>query len=119
MEERRKARRMKLESTITVKRIDSGMEKEVTIDIKDLSKSGIGFYCSEQLEVGAIYQSSVIIWTKEIIPALLKIVRKVEEEDKNFYGAEFMGLSEIDIFRISVYEELDKLSVFPGQDENE
>lgn len=108
MEERRKARRMKLESTITVKRIDSGMDEVVTIDIKDLSKSGIGFFCKEVLEVGAIYQSSVIIWTKEIIPVLLRIVRMVEQEDKNFYGAEFMGLSEIDMFRISVYEEMDK-----------
>lgn len=45
MEERRRARRMKMESTLIVKRIDSGMDAEVTIDIKDLSKSGIGFYC--------------------------------------------------------------------------
>ena len=72
MEERRRARRMRLESTITVRRIDSGIDEEVTIEIKDISKSGIGFFCTEILEVGSIYQSSIIIWTKEIIPVLLR-----------------------------------------------
>ena len=38
MEERRKAKRMDLHSTITVKRIDNGKDEEVSIDIKDLSK---------------------------------------------------------------------------------
>lgn len=109
MEERRRARRMKLESTLTVKRIDSGMDTDVTIDIKDISQSGIGFYCKAALEVGSIYQSSIRIWTKEVIPVLLKIVRKAEQENENFYGAEFMGLSEIDMFRIAVYEEMEKL----------
>ena len=61
MEERRRARRMRLESTITVRRIDSGIDEEVTIEIKDISKSGIGFFCTEILEVGSIYQSSIII----------------------------------------------------------
>ncbi len=50
MEERRRARRMRLESTITVRRIDSGIDEEVTIEIKDISKSGIGFFCTEILE---------------------------------------------------------------------
>lgn len=84
MEERRKARRMKLESTITVRRIDSGIDEEVTIEIKDISKSGVGFFCTEMLEVGSIYQSSIIIWTKEIIPVLLKIVREVDHGEKSF-----------------------------------
>jgi len=100
MEERRKARRMKLESTITVRRIDSGIDEEVTI-----------VFCTEMLEVGSIYQSSIIIWTKEIIPVLLKIVREVDHGEKKFYGAEFMGLSEIDMFRIEVYEELEKSEI--------
>ena len=108
MEERRRARRMRLESTITVRRIDSGIDEEVTIEIKDISKSGIGFFFFVILEVGSIYQSSIIIWTKEIIPVLLKIVREVDHGEKKFYGAEFMGLSEIDMFRIAVYEELER-----------
>ena len=78
MEERRKAKRMDLQSTITVKRIDNGKDEEVSIDIKDLSKSGMGFNCKQELEEGAIYQSSIVIWTQEVIPALLKIVRKLD-----------------------------------------
>lgn len=105
MEERRRAKRMDLESTITVKRIDNGMDEEISIDIKDLSKSGIGFDCKHELEEGAIYQSSIVIWTQEVIPALLKIVRKLNRgENGYFYGAQLMGLSDIDKFRIAVYE---------------
>ena len=89
MEERRKAKRMDLQSTITVKRIDNGKDEEVSIDIKDLSKSGMGFNCKQELEEGAIYQSSIVIWTQEVIPALLKIVRKLDRgENGYFYGAQ-------------------------------
>ncbi len=47
MEERRKNNRRKLVSTIIVKRLDDNSNTEMTIDIADVSKSGIGFNCSE------------------------------------------------------------------------
>ena len=97
MEERRKAKRMDLQSTITVKRI--------------------GFNCKQELEEGAIYQSSIVIWTQEVIPALLKIVRKLDRgENGYFYGAQLMGLSDIDKFRIAVYE---VIGVREDEDEDE
>lgn len=108
MEERRKSRRMGLESTIMVNRIDNGNAEEITIEIQDLSKTGIGFLCKKELEMGAIYESHITIWTKEVIHTLLKIVRKVSHENEFLYGAEFMGLSDIDAFRISVYEALEQ-----------
>lgn len=108
MEERRKSRRMGLESTIIVERIDSGKSDEITIEIQDLSKTGIGFLCTEVLEMGAIYKSCITIWTREVIFVLLKIVREVKQEGEYLYGAEFMGLSDIDAFRISVYEALEQ-----------
>lgn len=56
MEERRKNNRRKLVSTIIVKRLDDNSNTEMTIDIADVSKSGIGFNCSELLEIGAVYE---------------------------------------------------------------
>lgn len=106
MEERRKSMRMGLESTIIVKRIDDGRSENVTIEIQDISKTGVGFLCREELEMGAIYESHITIWTKEVIHTLLKIVREGKHGDGYQYGAQFMGLSEIDAFRISVYEAL-------------
>lgn len=108
MEEKRKCRRIDMESTLMVKRIDNGIDEEITIDIQDVSKSGIGFICKEELELDAVYESYITIWTKEVIHTLLKVVRKIEHEDGYLYGAIFMGLSEVDAFRIAVYDTMDQ-----------
>lgn len=106
--EERRARRIDLESTLMVKRIDNGMDEDITISIQDISKSGIGFVCKEELELDAVYESYITIWTKEVIHTLLKIVRKVEKEEGCLYGAIFMGLSDVDTFRIEVYDMIDR-----------
>ena len=74
MEERRKSKRLELESKIVMKSLD-GKNKEVIIDIVDVSKSGVGFTCSEPLMIGTIYESFLTIWTKEVLHAFLEIVR--------------------------------------------
>lgn len=106
--ERRGSRRMGLESPLVIKRIDDGREDYIEIDTHDISKSGCGFISKEDLELNTIYESHIRIWTKEIIHVLLKIVRKVEQEDGFLYGAIFLGLSDIDAFRIEVYDMLDR-----------
>lgn len=108
MAERRRDRRIDLRNTLTVKRIDDGHTGEITIDINDLSKTGIGFICGEKLEMDAVYESKITIWTKETIHTLIKIVRIEEYEDAYLYGAIFMGLSELDAFRISVYDAVEQ-----------
>ena len=108
MEEKRKSRRIDLESHIVIKRIDNGIEDYVKIGIQDLSRSGVGFVSVEDLELDAVYESHITIWTKEVIHVLLKIARKVKQEDGYLYGAIFMGLSEVDAFRIEVYDAMDR-----------
>lgn len=108
MEERRKSRRIDLECTLTAKRIDSGNKGEITIDIQDVSKSGIGFLCKEELEMDAVYEAHIVIWTKETIHTLLRIVRIANHGETYLYGAVFMGLSELDLYRISVYDAVEK-----------
>lgn len=108
MEEKRKSRRIDLESHLVIKRIDNGIEDYVKINIQDLSKSGVGFVSKEDLELDTVYESHITIWTKEVIHVLLKIARKVEHEDGFLYGATFMGLSEVDAFRIEVYDAVDR-----------
>ncbi len=108
MEEKRKSRRMDLESHIVIKRIDNGIEDYVKIGIQDLSRSGVGFFSSEDLELDAVYESHITIWTKEVIHVLLKIARKLEQDGGYLYGATFMGLSEVDAFRIEVYDAMDR-----------
>lgn len=104
MEERRRSKRTSMQSRLLIKRLDGNEKDEVAIDIADISKSGIGFSCKEALTIGAVYESYLTIWTKEVLHAFLQIVR-IELKDKEFsYGAVFIGMPEMDASRIEVYQ---------------
>lgn len=109
MEERRKNERHLLDSTIVIKRLDGGVSEEISIDIVDVSKTGVGFTCNTPLTIGAVYESYLQIWTKETLHAFLEIVRIVKENGTFNYGAIFIGMPEMDMSRISVYETVDKM----------
>lgn len=104
MEERRRNRRMDLTSKLIVKRLDTNEEKEIEIEISDVSKTGIGFSCTEVLTIGAVYEGFLTIWTKEVIHAFIEIIRIVKNEDIYEYGGIFVGMPELDAQRIEVYE---------------
>lgn len=104
MEERRKSKRTELQSKLIMKRLDGGEHKEVTIEIADVSKNGIGFCCKEALNIGAVYESYLTIWTQEVLHAFLQIVRIELQNDGYAYGAEFIGMPEMDASRIEVYQ---------------
>ena len=113
MEERRKSKRTDLTSRLLVKRLDAGGQHEVGVDIMNVSKTGIGFYCDELLDMGAVYEAYLTIWTKEVIHAFIEIVRIEKEMDTYEYGGLFIGMPEIDLQRIDVYNtvmDADKLT---------
>lgn len=105
MEERRKNKRMELSSKLLMKRLDAkGDTKEVDIDVVDVSKTGVGFWCGEALEIGAVYEVFLTIWTKETLHAFIEIVRIEKKEDGQFsYGSIFIGMTEIEASRIETY----------------
>ena len=109
MEERRRANRRELESKLVVKRLDGGESKDAEIKIVDLSKSGIGFGCSELLEFGSVYEAYLRIWTQEVIHAFLEIVRIEKRQDEYYYGAVFIGMPEMDASRIEVYDTVESM----------
>ncbi len=104
MEERRREKRTSIQSTIIIKRLDGTTTEEVDIEVVDISKSGVGFTCKEPLMIGAIYESYLTIWTKEVIHAVLEIVRIEKKPDTIAYGATFVGMPEMDAFRIQTYQ---------------
>ena len=108
MEERRKTKRTELQSTLIMKRLDCEGTKEVSIDITDVSKSGVGFTCEEPLMIGAIYEGYLTIWTKEVLHAFMEIVRIEKLEDTFSYGASFVGMPEMDTARIEVYQTVEE-----------
>ena len=108
MEERRRNRRTRLTSSIVMKRLDNGREEEVDIEVVDISKAGVGFTCKEPLMIGAIYEAYLTIWTKEVLHAVVEIVRIEKKEDTISYGAVFVGMPEMDAFRIEVYQTVEE-----------
>ena len=104
MDERRKNKRSNLSSRLVIKRLDAGTVEEVSIEVLDVSKNGIGFTCIEKLEIGAVYEGYLTIWTKEVLHAFIEIVR-IEKKGNIFeYGAIFIGMPEMESTRIEVYQ---------------
>lgn len=102
--ERRKNKRMYLESRLVIKRLDSKEEpEEVAIELVDVSKTGIGFNCTVPLQIGAVYEAYLTLWTKEVIHAFIEIVRIVKRDEIFQYGGIFIGMSEMDASRIEIY----------------
>ena len=103
MVERRKSKRTILKSKLLAKRLDSDGNEEIGVDVMNVSKTGIGFSCDEILEMGAVYEAYLTIWTKEVIHAFIEIVR-IEKTTENYeYGGVSIGMPENDDKRIDNY----------------
>ncbi len=105
MQEKRRAKRTVLEAKILMKRLDgNGKTGEITIDILDVSRKGVGFTCDEALSIGAVYEANLTLWTKEVLHSFIQVVR-IEMLGTGFnYGGIFIGMSETDASRIQVYQ---------------
>ncbi len=110
MNERRRNKRTNMPSKIVMKRLDGNTGKEVTINILDVSKSGIGFECAEVLQIGEVYEAHLTLWTHEVLHALLQIVRIELRTGGYDYGAIFVGMGETDLARIETYQTVSELN---------
>lgn len=105
MVEKRRAKRMDLQATLLLRKVgDTSSSGVVSIEVLDLSQTGIGFICDRELQIGTTYESDLIIWTGDIIHAFIEVVRKGESEGGGIYGGVFIGMPESDWCRIRVYE---------------
>ena len=108
MDEKRNSRRLDLDVSVELERIDdhTGVTtlKLIHVDITDLSKSGIGFSSKVELEIGSYYNTKLQIWTKETIEAVIEIVRGQELDGVYHYGAKFIGMIESDALKIDIYQ---------------
>lgn len=108
MNEKRNSRRLDLDVTVELNRIDDNdgvtTLKLINVEVTDLSKSGIGFTSKTKLDLDSFYNTKLQIWTKETIDAIIEIVRCVETEDGYHYGAKFIGMIESDALKIDIYQ---------------
>jgi hypothetical protein len=104
MQERRKHIRIELKATLSIKRLDDAESPEPVIEVEDVSRTGVGFYCDKPLRIGSVYEADLTIWTEETLHCFLRITRMGVQEDTFFYGALFIGMTEQDATRIDVYQ---------------
>ena len=110
MDERRKKKRTDLDAHLTVKRLDGTNIEEHEIDVIDISISGIGFLCADELELGSVHEGTLTIWTKEKITVFLDIVRRDDKEDGICYGACFIGMPDLYKRKIGIYQVVEEES---------
>ncbi len=109
MEEKRKSRRLDLDVSIELERLDQGemtTVKMIHVNVTDLSRSGIGFFSSVPMEVGSHYDTRLKIWTNETIQSVIRIVRCDKAPDGYSCGATFVGMTSTDELKIDIYSML-------------
>lgn len=107
MEEKRKHKRLDLSVSIQLERLDQdGVTtlKYINVDVSDISRSGIGFSAKQKLEVGTYYDTQIQIWTKEVVDAVIEIVRVDEKDGIYNYGCVFIGMTDTDALKIDIYQ---------------
>lgn len=116
MDDRRKNRRIELEATILIKNLD-GSSQLAAVEITDVSKTGVGFDCYSQLDIGTVYEAHLTIWTKEQLHVFLEIIRVKQVSDNKYnYGAIFVGMSEMDSKRIETYDTISQMENIESND---
>ena len=88
---------------------DLSPDSEEYHDVTDISKSGIGFDCKKKLEINSYYDAKIQIWTKEVVDAVIQIVRSEEKPDGFHYGGVFIGMTDTDALKIDIYQIFNEL----------
>lgn len=104
MEEKRKNNRTDLAEKVTLTVLKEGEEHQIEVEITDVSETGIGFTCHEQLMIGEVYKGKIKIWTDEKIDVIMKIVRSAVIGAGYEYGAIFVGMENSNSLRIKIYQ---------------
>jgi len=66
-----------------------------TIIVTDISKLGIGFKSKHELPLGYYFNARISLEEDKRFYCVIKIIRRVIEEEIFHYGCEFVGLAEM------------------------
>ena len=108
MDERRKHKRLDLDVSVQLERLDQDditTLKFIHVVVTDISRSGIGFVSDQNLKVGTYYDTKIQIWTKEVVDAVIEIVRRDALPEGGYkYGCRFIGMTDTDALKIDIYQ---------------
>lgn len=86
-------------------------DREIDVDVVNLSKDGLAFVSDEKFELNTYYDTEVLLWTKEKIQTVLEVVRTETHEDgRTLFGCRFIGIMPADQLKIQIYEMVSELT---------
>lgn len=65
------------------------------IEVTDISKTGLGFIARHELPLDYYFNARICLDEEKRFYCVIKLIRKVEEEDGIHYGCLFVGLAEM------------------------
>lgn len=111
IQERRKSKRMVINVRIKLQKVKDNVnsvglkQEEFEVNVINISKDGMAFRTKENLTLNSLYDTKVVLWTKESFDAVIEIVRMENlGEEETLYGCRFVGISPADQFKIDVYQ---------------
>lgn len=108
MEEKRRSKRLELDVSIQLERLDEDgvtTVKYTHVEVTDISRSGIGFKTGQALSIETYYDTKIQIWTKEVVDVVIEIVRCDRDSEGMFhYGCSFIGMTDTDALKIDIYQ---------------
>ena len=108
MDEKRRHKRLDLDVSLQLERLDeAGVTtlKYAHVEVTDISRSGLGFKSNQELSIGSFYDTKIQIWTKEVVDAVIEIVRSDKQADGVYkYGCIFIGMTDVDALKIDIYQ---------------
>lgn len=110
MEERRKYERLPLKLELTISSLfkqdyELIPDMNESIEIKNISRAGIGFVCVNELPLNYYFDAKVQLTPDKYFYSVLKIIRIEKLEQGYFVGCEFVGLADILSMKVDLYGE--------------
>lgn len=96
-------------SPIKVKiNIESDSNSNIEVITDNISKSGIGFYTKEKLDLENTYYSYIQLWGGKYMKVKFHVIHTEKKDDMYYYGAKFYFISPEDIKNIELFLALNK-----------
>jgi hypothetical protein len=109
MEDKRRAKRLPLKLELTISSLfkqDYELISNINenIEVKNISKTGIGFVCNHDLPVSYYFDAKVQLADDKFFHTVIKILRFEKTGEGYSIGCEFVGLADILSMKVDQYE---------------
>lgn len=111
MEERRRCKRLPINLELEINKLFRQDNKVIAdinkeIEVIDISKTGIGFISKTNFPLDYYFNAKIEFDEKKFFYCVIKIIRKVQKEDRYLFGCEFIGLAEFLSDKVDEYEQI-------------